>query len=139
MSFLEKFFYMIGKSMRPIVQRKFDETNPEQGKWYAKRLEEVEVSEKESRNWWEKISVNLNLVSAILYFLFIYIFVVAGTFFYVWINTTSSTPSFELAEIFTTSLIAMIPISALLIFAPNLLLIILLIIFFLLLILLMFG
>ena len=125
--------------MRPIVQRKFDETNPERGKWYAKRLEEVEVSEKESGNWWEKVSVNLNLVSAILYFLFIYIFVVAGTFFYVWINTTSSTPSFELAEIFTTSLIAMIPISALLIFAPNLVFIILLIIFIILLVLTSFG
>ena len=46
MSFLDKFFYMIGRSMRPMVQQKFDEHDPEKAEWYSKRVKELEEQEK---------------------------------------------------------------------------------------------
>ena len=49
MSFLDKFLYMIGRSMRPMVQQKFDEHDPEKAKWYSKRVKELEEQEKISK------------------------------------------------------------------------------------------
>jgi len=46
MSFLDKFFYMIGRSMRPMVQQKFDEHDPEKAEWYSKRVKELEEAKK---------------------------------------------------------------------------------------------
>ncbi len=128
MSFLDKFFYMIGRSMRPMVQQKFDEHDPEKAEWYSKRVKELEEQEKNSSNWWEKTSINLNLVAVLGQLTLIFMFVSMCVFMYdiFFIDTNTF---MELSEVFKQGLIYTIPAWLIVTFLPGLVNIFLIIFF----------
>ena len=128
MSFLDKFFYMIGRSMRPMVQRKFSEHDSEKGEWYSKRVKELEKQEQNSSNWWEKTSINLNLVAVLSQLTLIFMFVSMCVFMYdIFFNDTNT--FMELSQVFKKGIIFTIPFWLLVNFLPVLVNIFLIIFF----------